>query len=203
MHLRKYNSIFLPFSILRWHKCWISFNGSRGHVSGTLSIPWLLVAWRRESHESAAIILTIHLNCIIRPPLSQFLCLLVYTLEWRYNECDGVSNHQRLGCLLKRMFRCRSKKTSKLRVTGLCEGIHRWPVNSPHKGPVTRKMFPLDDVIITCNVYTIYLLHFRTATYQIVCTNADEYLQAVFMSTFPVWQCILRLILVVFVNNLP
>ena len=21
-----------------------------------------------------------------------------------------------------------------------------WPVNSPHKGPVTRKMFPLDDV---------------------------------------------------------
>ena len=23
-------------------------------------------------------------------------------------------------------------------------GIHRWPVNSPHKGPVTQKMFPLD-----------------------------------------------------------
>ena len=27
-------------------------------------------------------------------------------------------------------------------------GIHRWPVNSPHKGPVTRKMLPFDDVII-------------------------------------------------------
>ena len=27
-------------------------------------------------------------------------------------------------------------------------GIHRWPVNSPHKGPVTRKMFPSDDVIM-------------------------------------------------------
>ena len=26
--------------------------------------------------------------------------------------------------------------------------IHRWPVNSPHKGPVKRKMFPLDDVIM-------------------------------------------------------
>ena len=26
-------------------------------------------------------------------------------------------------------------------------GIHRWPVNSPHKGPVTRKMFSFDDVI--------------------------------------------------------
>ena len=29
-------------------------------------------------------------------------------------------------------------------------GIHRWPVNSPHKGPVTRKMLPFDDVIM-CN----------------------------------------------------
>ena len=27
-------------------------------------------------------------------------------------------------------------------------GIHRWPVNSPHKWPVTRKMFPIDDVIM-------------------------------------------------------
>ena len=27
-------------------------------------------------------------------------------------------------------------------------GIHRWPVNSPHNWPVTRKMFPFDDVII-------------------------------------------------------
>ena len=27
-------------------------------------------------------------------------------------------------------------------------GIHRWPVTSPHKGPVTRKMFPFDDVIL-------------------------------------------------------
>ena len=28
-------------------------------------------------------------------------------------------------------------------------GNHRGPVNSPHKGPVTRKMFPFDDVIMT------------------------------------------------------
>ena len=27
-------------------------------------------------------------------------------------------------------------------------GIHRWPVNSPHKRPVTRKRFPIDDVIM-------------------------------------------------------
>ena len=28
-------------------------------------------------------------------------------------------------------------------------GIHRWPVNSPHKGPVMRKMCPFDDTIMT------------------------------------------------------
>ena len=27
-------------------------------------------------------------------------------------------------------------------------GIHQWAVNSPHKGPVTRKMFPFDDVVM-------------------------------------------------------
>ena len=39
-------------------------------------------------------------------------------------------------------------------------GIHRWPVNSPHKGLVTRKMFPLDDVIIKieCIFLALYLL---------------------------------------------
>ena len=29
-------------------------------------------------------------------------------------------------------------------------GIHRWPVDSPHKGPVTWIMFRIDDVIMTC-----------------------------------------------------
>ena len=44
------------------------------------------------------------------------------TLQWRHNDHDGVSNHQPHGCLLNRLFRRRSKKTSKLRVTGLCVG---------------------------------------------------------------------------------
>ena len=49
-------------------------------------------------------------------------------LQWRNNARDGVSNHQPHDCLLDRLFRGRSKKTSKLRVTGLCEG------NSPVTG---------------------------------------------------------------------
>ena len=43
-------------------------------------------------------------------------------LQWRHNEHDCVSKHQPHQCLLNRLFRRRSKKTSQLHVTGLCEG---------------------------------------------------------------------------------
>ena len=72
----------------------------------------------------------------------------MFPLHWRHNDNDGVSNHQPHGCLLNRLFRRRSKKTSKLRVTGLCVGNSPGPVNSPHKRPVPRKMFPFDEVIM-------------------------------------------------------
>ena len=49
-------------------------------------------------------------------------------LRWRHNGRDGVSNHHPHDCLLNRLFGRRSKQTSKLRVTGLCEG------NSPVTG---------------------------------------------------------------------
>ena len=48
----------------------------------------------------------------------------------------------------KRLIRRKSKKTSKLRVTGLCEGNSPVTGEFPHKGPVTRKMFPFDGVIM-------------------------------------------------------
>ena len=56
------------------------------------------------------------------------------SLQWRHNGRDGVSNHQSHHCLLNRLFRCRSKKTSKVRVTGLCAG------NSPVTGEFPTQM---------------------------------------------------------------
>ena len=50
------------------------------------------------------------------------------SLQWRHNGRDSVSNHQLQDCLFNRLFRQGSKETSKLRVTGLCEG------NSPGTG---------------------------------------------------------------------
>ena len=56
------------------------------------------------------------------------------SLRWRHNGCDSVSNHQPHHCLLNHLFRRRSKKTSKLRVTGLCAG------NSPGTGEFSAQM---------------------------------------------------------------
>ena len=44
----------------------------------------------------------------------------INALRWRHNELDVVSDHQPHDCLFNRLFGRRSKKTSKLRVTGLC-----------------------------------------------------------------------------------
>ena len=63
----------------------------------------------------------------------QDICNNCYVL-WRYNGHDGVSNHQPYDWLLNRLFRCRSKKTSKLRATGLCAG------NSPGTGEFPAQM---------------------------------------------------------------
>ena len=82
------------------------------------------------------------------------------SLQWHHNGHGSVSNHQPHYCLLNRLFRPRSKKTSKLRVTGLCAGIHRWSVNSPHKWPIARKMFPFDDVIMFSKILTKTLHEF-------------------------------------------
>ena len=60
------------------------------------------------------------------------------SLQWRHNGCDCISNHQSRDYLRNRLFR----------LTGNSPG----PVNSPHKWPVTRKMFPFDDVIMSIQI---------------------------------------------------
>ena len=72
------------------------------------------------------------------------------TLQWRHNGHDGVSNHQPNDCLLNCLFRRRSKKTSKLRVTGLYAG------NSPVTGE-----FPAQIASNAENV-SIWLRHHET-----------------------------------------
>ena len=94
------------------------------------------------------------------PSTNETLCRDVYhrwsvdspnnELRWRHDLCDGVSNHRRLDCLLDRLFRRRSKKTSRFHVNGLCEGnppvtggFPNPPVDSPQKGQLRGKCFYL------------------------------------------------------------
>ena len=78
-------------------------------------------------------------------------------LQWRHNERDGVSTHQPHDCLLNRLFRCRSYKTSKLRVTGLCEG------NSPLTGEFpTQRASNAENVSIWWRHHVHHLLNMIT-----------------------------------------
>ena len=66
------------------------------------------------------------------------------TLRWRHNERNGVSNPQRLDGLLKLSVRRKHQSSAPLvSVRGI-----RWPVDSPHKGSVTRKMSPFHGDIM-------------------------------------------------------
>ena len=66
---------------------------------------------------------------------------MALALRWRHNGRDSVSNHQPHDCLLNRLFRRRSNKTSRLRVTGLCAG------NSPETGEFPAQMASYDALI--------------------------------------------------------
>ena len=68
------------------------------------------------------------------------------TLQWRHNEQENNPNHRRLECLHHRLFRRRSKKTSKLRVTGLCAAISPVTGEFPARRSSNAEIFPFDDV---------------------------------------------------------
>ena len=71
------------------------------------------------------------------------------TFQWRYNQHDYVSIHRRLDFYSNLCSGADQRKHQSSASMAFVRGIHQWPVNSPHKGPVTRKMFPFDDVIMT------------------------------------------------------
>ena len=83
------------------------------------------------------------------PSWARYGMSFVSSLQWRHNERDVVSNIQPHDCLLKRLFRCKSKNIKALRHWPLCGEFtgDRWIPRT--KGPVTQKMFPFDDIIMS------------------------------------------------------
>ena len=104
---------------------------------------------------------------------------LLVSLEWNIQRCYGISRHSGdyrirniflhyndviMGAMASQITSLtivysavysgadQRKHQSSVSLASV-RGIHRWPMNSPHKGPVTRKMFPFDDVIMkSCSI---------------------------------------------------
>ena len=99
----------------------------------SLSVPFQCVVIIWNSYTFSNFFLIIQLHYIISAMASQIPgASIVYSAV-----CSGAdqSKHQSSASL------------------AFVRGIHWWPVNSPHKGPVTRKMFPFDDVIMSSRVH--------------------------------------------------
>ena len=112
---RRKELVIMPFTIvtLQLHY-WLSIE----NVTDTMHddcFPVLLSSFRCDP------LLSMHDRC-------PHPCKIRIPLQWRHNERDGVSNRQPHDSFLNLLFMRRSKKTSKLRVTGLCAG------NSPMTG---------------------------------------------------------------------
>ena len=79
------------------------------------------------------------------------------TLQWHHNERNGISNQQHIDCLFNHLFRHRSKKTLKFRITGLCEG------NSPVTGEFpTQKASNTDNIFIWWRHHDLWVRDVKT-----------------------------------------
>ena len=63
------------------------------------------------------------------------------TLQWHHNELHGVSNHRHIDCLLNHFSGAHQRQQQSSESLAFVRGIHPRPMDSPNKGPVTRKMF--------------------------------------------------------------
>ena len=86
--------------------------------------------------------LFIHANIISKIPL-----------EWRHNDNDGVSKHQPRDCLLNRYSGTDQRKHQSSASLAFAREF------TVDKGPVTRRMFPFDDVIMANGTGTFFWLN--------------------------------------------
>ena len=89
--------------------------------------PWLAIAHA---------IWRLHYNDVLMSAMASQITSLTIVYSTVYSGADK-RKHQRSASL------------------AFVRGIHRWPVNSPHKGPVTQNMFPFNDVIMLCRSFSI------------------------------------------------
>ena len=115
----------------RKHQSFASLAFVRGIHGGLKNSPqkWPVT---RKMFPFDDVIMHLYIRCMTRHTVQYHwydTWMIIGSLQRRHNERDGVSNHRPHDCLLNRLFRRRSKKTSKLRVT-----------NSPMTGELPAQM---------------------------------------------------------------
>ena len=75
-----------------------------------------------EVHTEAANVTIVISSGSLHPGQFRMSEYITFSLRWPHHEHDGVSYHLPHDCLLNHLFRRRSKKISKLRITGICVG---------------------------------------------------------------------------------
>ena len=148
--------------------CFSQYTHTSCHISHCMSWHDQITTHARLQHITSHVISQHH--------LAWYTCLTINIVDAR-NVCDGMDNDidialvnitlcislhysdlimstmasQITGVSIVYSTVCSGtdkRKRQKSASLAFVRGIHRWPVNSPHKGPVTRKTFHFDDVIM-------------------------------------------------------
>ena len=147
-----------------WQAVWINFSGKLFQQLSLLIFVCRISLWLVEY--------------ILNQHNSNFACEWRW-LYWQNHYCDIImgmiaSQITSLTIVYSTVYLLADQRKHQ-RSTSLAFGwgIHRGPVNSPHKWPVTRKMFPFDDVIMCFPSYdNIHSIH--TLTRQLYLTRTGE-----------------------------
>ena len=115
-----------------WHSSWRHYSGLNRHAENTYFSNALII-----SDGSVTTDICIHYGDVIMGEIASQVTSLTIVYSTFYSDAD------------------QRKHQSSASLAFVC-GIHRGPVNSPHKWPVTRKMFPFDDVIMIACFFNVF-----------------------------------------------
>ena len=107
---QQYENMITTTEVLKSHS-----NKKRACSCERLRIVWC--GWVKDASDYISWNIWIHVSAMVR----RYNKMEQWSLQWHHNECDGVWSHRCLDCFPNRLFWRRSKKTSKLHVTGFCE----------------------------------------------------------------------------------
>ena len=132
---------------------WISNCVSLYYACNYFSILWLMLIYISERDpctQAHVVLCTLHVISLVQD------CGIPMPLQWCHNECDG-SQITSISILCSTICSgADQRKHKSFASLAFVRGIHRWLVDSPHKGPVVWKMFPFDTTIMHWKSHSLH-----------------------------------------------